>query len=317
MGDQPAAHYPLGFWPTPLQRLHRLGAELGLELWIKRDDQSGLATGGNKVRKLEYHIGAALQAGADCVVTGGAAQSNHSRQTAAAAAMAGLGCHLALGGVAPSRRTGNLLLDEIYGAQLHWCGEHRKGERIPAIIEALTAAGHQPWLIPYGGSDSTGARGFVQAASELHDQAIELGVEFRHIVFASSSGGTHAGLLHGARLCGLTARLHGMAIDPDDPHTTPGRIRRIAAELGSDDVDVHLDDVSLVGDYEEVTQHETSSIRRLARTEGILLDPVYTGRAFAGMLRRIEDHTLAGPVLFWHTGGLPALFTADPDLLLD
>jgi D-cysteine desulfhydrase len=176
-----ATRFELGFWPTPLQPLQRLGSELGIEIWVKRDDLSGLATGGNKVRKLEYLIGAALEEGADCVVTGGAAQSNHSRQTAAAAAAAGLGCHLALGGEAPDRIDGNLLLDQIYGARLHWCGPDRKGERIPEIIEQLRAEGRRPYLIPYGGSDETGALGFVRAAQELVEQSSSQGVEFgRH-----------------------------------------------------------------------------------------------------------------------------------------
>jgi D-cysteine desulfhydrase len=306
-----APRFELGFWPTPLQPLRRLGTELGIELWIKRDDLSGLATGGNKVRKLEYLIGAALEAGADCVVTGGAAQSNHSRQTAAAAAAAGLQCHLALGGSEPQRAEGNLLLDRIYGARLHWCGPDRKGERIPEIIEALKSEGRRPWLIPYGGSDETGALGFVRAARELAEQAAALGLSFGEIVFASSSGGTHAGLIDGARRYALESRLHGMAIDPEDPDRTPGVIRELAGRLGTPDADVLLDPVSLYAGYGEPTEHEAAAILRLARTEGILLDPVYTGRAFAGLLERADEGALRGPVLFWHTGGLPALFNAD------
>lgn len=313
--DRP--RFELGFWPTPLQELSRLGSELGVELWIKRDDLSGLATGGNKVRKLEYLIGEALESGADCVVTGGAAQSNHSRQTAAAAAAAGLECHLALGGEEPDAVEGNLLLDRIYGAQLHWCGPDRKGERIPEIIESLRARGRRPYRIPYGGSDATGAAGFVRAARELADQTHRQGLSLREIVFASSSGGTHAGLIDGARRCGLTAHLRGMAIDPEDPARTPATIRALAAELGTPDAEVHLDDVSLFGGYGEITDREATAIRRLARSEGVLLDPVYTGRAFAGLLERAERGELTGPVLFWHTGGLPALFAGPGSNLLD
>jgi len=311
--------FELGFWPTPLQRLRRIGGELGIDLWIKRDDLSGLATGGNKVRKLEYLIGAALQAEADCVVTGGAAQSNHSRQTAAAAAAAGLECHLALGGEEPESADGNLLLDQIYGARLHWCGPDRKGQRIPSIIESLRAEGRRPYLIPYGGSDSTGALGFVRAARELDEQAEKQGVQFGEIIFASSSGGTHAGLIDGARRCGNSARLRGMAIDPDDPPKAPGIISDLARQLGTLGIgasEVHLDSISLFGGYGEVTKNEAAAIRRLARAEGILLDPVYTGRAFAGLLRRAEMGELTGPVLFWHTGGLPALFTGEVGSLL-
>ena len=303
--------FRLGFWPTPLQRLQRLGDELGVELWIKRDDLSGLATGGNKVRKLEYLIGAALASGADCVITGGAAQSNHSRQTAAAAAAAGLGCHLALGGEAPATSEGNLLLDRLLGAELHWCGEDRKGERIPAIVEELRGQGLNPYLIPYGGSDATGAMGFVRAAAELHAQMRDQELVFSEIVFASSSGGTHAGLIEGARRGGLQGRLVGMHIDPADPPSLPGKLLGLCAELaGSGHTpEIHLDEVSLYGEYEEITTQEINAIHRLARTEGVLLDPVYTGRAFAGLLQRIEEGVIHGPVLFWHTGGLPALFT--------
>lgn len=306
-----APRFPLGFWPTPLQQLRRLGDELGVELWIKRDDLSGLATGGNKVRKLEYLIGAALDAGADCVITGGAAQSNHSRQTAGAAAAAGLGCHLALGGEAPETSDGNLLLDRIFGAELHWCGEHRKGERIPAILEELKGRGLNPYLIPYGGSDATGALGFVQAATELDTQARAQNLAFAEIVFPSSSGGTHAGLIEGARRCGLEARLTGMHIDPHDVATLPGKLRDLCNELGGaeHDPEIILDPVSLYGEYEQITRYEIEAIQRLARTEGVLLDPVYSGRAFAGMLQRISEGSIRGPVLFWHTGGLPALFT--------
>lgn len=310
MLDLAAPRFPLGFWPTPLHRLERLGAELGVDLWIKRDDLSGLACGGNKVRKLEYLLGAALRAGADCVVTGGSPQSNHSRQTAAAAAVAGLGCHLALGGEAPDAPTGNLLLDELCGAQLHWCGAARKGETIPSLVEELRSAGHRPWLIPYGGSDPVGALGFVRAARELREQADQLGIVFDELVFASSSGGTHAGLLEGARRFGLSGRVRGMAIDPEDPRTAPTKIVELTRALGAQELPVLLDECSLFGDYGELTTHEASAIRRLARAEGVILDPVYTGRAFAGLLRRVEEGTIQGRVLFWHTGGTPALFTA-------
>jgi len=162
------ARRKLGFFPTPVVALPRLSSRLGgPRLFMKRDDQTGVATGGNKVRKLEFLFGEALASGADCVVTGGAAQSNHCRQTAAAAAMAGLECHLALGGDMPSSYQGNLLLDRLLGARLHWCGSDRKGERIPVICTALRRQGKAPFVIPYGGSNVTGALGFVAAVREL------------------------------------------------------------------------------------------------------------------------------------------------------
>ncbi len=173
----------------------------GPAIVIKRDDQTGLALGGNKTRKLEYLLGDAIARGADVVVTGGAAQSNHCRQTAAAAAACGMGCHLALGGEAPEVMNGNLLLDELLGATIHWSGENRKGENIPEICRQLEGQGLQPYVIPYGGSNATGAIGYVEAMREL---VLQLGSEMNaisHMVFASSSGGTHAGLLLGRRGC--------------------------------------------------------------------------------------------------------------------
>ena len=191
----------LGFFPTPLVELYRLSETLhGPRIFMKRDDQTGLAFGGNKTRKLELLIGEALEKGCDTLITGGAAQSNHCRQTAAAAAASGLSCRLVLGGHAPDTLEGNLLLDDLLGADIHWAGEFRKGETIPEVFEQLVKEGRKPYVIPYGGSNATGAAGFVHAAAELQDQLDELNVEITHVLFASSSGGTQAGLVLGAGL---------------------------------------------------------------------------------------------------------------------
>lgn len=318
----------LGFLPTPLHALPRLSADLGgPRVLFKRDDLTGLAFGGNKVRKLEYLLGQALDEGCDCVLTGGAAQSNHCRQTAAAAARSGLQCHLALGGEAPPTAGGNLLLDLLVGAHPHWCGEHRKGEDLEDLADELRRKGRRPYVIPYGGSDPVGATGFVRAAFELHGQLDALSVSPTHVVLASSSAGSHAGLAVGARMLGESYRLIGVEIDKDEADGVPlaervaalaeATARRVGAEgsLRPEDIDVWGD---YTGEgYGVVGDLEREAIRRVASTEGVLLDPVYTARAMGGLIDRIARGEL-GPddtVVFWHTGGQPALFAYAPELV--
>ncbi len=324
----------LGFLPTPLVELPRLRAALAkrtgsqvARILMKRDDQTGLATGGNKTRKLEYLLGAALAEGCDTLITGGAAQSNHCRQTAAAAAMCGLECHLALHGDAPDLPGGNVLLDLLFGARIHWCGEDRKGEHIPAIAGDLRRAGKKPYLIPYGGSNATGALGFVQAAREVAAQLKEREAEGAALVFASSSGGTQAGLVVGRRLFRGIGEAIGIAIDKGGAGEPPfgervlALSREVAARLDpSLDIkkdDIVLRDAYLGGGYGVVGDLERDAISLLAGTEGILLDPVYTGRAFGALLDLIAKGEFAGSetVLFWHTGGTPALFPYARDIL--
>lgn len=320
----PTDHLPrqcLGFFPTPLMPLRKLGARFGgPQLYIKRDDQTGLALGGNKTRKLEFILADALAAGADTVVTAGAAQSNHCRQTAAAAATLGLECHLVLGGQAPDVAGGNLLLDKLFGCHIHWTGAHRKGEDIPQIVDYLKSAGKNPYVVPYGGSSELGALSFVAAMKELDSQCREYDLSFSHIVFASSSGGTHAGMMLGKKLLGLDCEIVGINIDKDESGETPfdrhilDLANRSAALIGSDfqfdNSDLQLN-ADYVGDgYGVVGDREREAIELLARTEGILLDPVYTGRAMGGLLDLLNKKTFADSdrVLFWHTGGAPALF---------
>ena len=313
---------PLGFFPTPLTPLPRLSAMSaeGPSLWIKRDDQTGLALGGNKTRKLEYLVGDALAKGADCLITAGAAQSNHCRQTAAAAAQCGLECHLVLGGEAPAVADGNLLLDQLCGATIHWAGEYRKGETIPALKGELTAAGKQPYVIPYGGSNAIGALGFVDAVAELQHQLMMEDLRLSHIVFASSSGGTHAGLMLGCHLHQLDVELLGIAIDKEETAGLP--FEELVVDIANDAAEmlgierrfamaeVNLDRRFIGEGYGVVSALEQEAIRVCAAREGILVDPVYTGRAMGALLAlqaqgrfRPEDR-----VLFWHTGGSPALF---------
>jgi D-cysteine desulfhydrase len=313
----------LGFFPTPVMALPRLSARLGgPRLLMKRDDLTGLALGGNKTRKLEFLVGDALAQGCDTLITGGAAQSNHCRQTAAAAAMCGLACHLVLGGDAPDVPTGNVLLDQLLGATIHWCGEQRKGEAIPTIADDLRRAGSTPYLIPYGGSNPIGALSFVEAVRELNDQLTTMGETVTHIVFPSSSGGTHAGLTVGA--CRFAPSLHliGIGIDKGEAGDEPfieyvAHLANATAELlGIDDRfnagDITLRDEYLGAGYGIVGDLERNAVRLLAETEGILVDPVYTGRAMGALLDMIarQKFTPDDTVLFWHTGGIPALFAA-------
>lgn len=313
--------YSLGFLPTPLVRLKNLERFLeGPRILMKRDDQTGLAFGGNKTRKLEYLMGDALNSGADCIISAGAAQSNHCRQTAAAAAACSMECHLALGGSAPQSPQGNLLLDMLLGAHIHWSEAMRKGENIPDIVENLRKRGKKPYVIPYGGSNSIGAAGFVAAMYELDTQMDELEESVDHIVFASSSGGTHAGMMAGKILLGATYRLIGINIDKDEvfgmnlADYIPKLAEATTAHMGPSrpfsKADLELNDTYLGNGYGIIGELERRAISLVARHEGILLDPVYTGRAMGAMIDMIETGRFSADetVLFWHTGGSPALF---------
>ncbi|WP_323845942.1 D-cysteine desulfhydrase family protein [Microbulbifer magnicolonia] len=311
----------LGFFPTPLTRLRNFTERFGgPEVYIKRDDQTGLALGGNKTRKLEFILGDALARGADTIITAGAAQSNHCRQTAAAAAALGLECHLVLGGHPPERASGNLLLDQLFGCHIHWNNVHRKGEDLPQVAEYLKQAGKKVYQVPYGGSSELGALAFVAALMELESQCRETALSFTHILFASSSGGTHAGLMLGKKLLDADFDIVGISIDkfenreiPFDRHIIE-LANRSAALIGSDQrfdsSDLHLNRDYLGEGYGVVGDQEREAIELLARTEGILLDPVYTGRAMAALIDLLRNNAFSKDdrVLFWHTGGAPALF---------
>ena len=321
---------PLGFFPTPLIEAKRLSACLGgPRIWIKRDDHTGLALGGNKVRKLEFLIGDAISCGYDCLITGGAAQSNHCRQTAAAAAASGLECHLALGGEARGLPSGNLLLDYLFGAKIHWAGEYRKGETIDDISQELKRHGRKPYIVPYGGSNTIGATGFVEATKELATQLNKMQETISHVVFPSSSGGTQAGLIVGKRVYSQDYQIIGIGIDKEDQGQTDHKeqihelAKASASKIGADS-DIPRDDVDIRQDYwgsgyGVVRDAERQAIKLLAETEGLLLDPVYTGRAMAGLIDLVKSGELSSEdrVLFWHTGGTPALFSYAQDLVTD
>ncbi len=319
----------LGFFPTPLVELTRLSKQLGgPQIYIKRDDNTGLALGGNKTRKLEYIIGDALAQGADTVITAGAIQSNHCRQTAGAAASLGLECHLVLGGEEPDRTSGNLLLDKIYGCHIHWAGKNRKGEDIPALVDQLTAAGKKPYVIPYGGSNELGAIAFVEAYNELESQRQDMNIAFTHIIFASSSGATHAGLILGNKISDNNCQIVGINIDkgemdqiPFDEHiialtNSTAKLINAHCQFTADDLILNSD---YVGEgYAVIGELENEAIAMTAQNEGILLDPVYTGRAMGGLIDMIRSGKIkqTDTVLFWHTGGAPALFAYADDLTM-
>jgi len=300
----------------------------GPRILMKRDDQTGLASGGNKTRKLEFLIGEALATGCDTLVTGGAAQSNHCRQTVAAAACCGLRCHLALGGEPPTTADGNLLLDNMLGAHIHWTGKFRKGEKIPDIVNELEKQGHRPYVIPYGGSNPRGALGFVDGVAELIEQLRADDISIDAIVFASSSGGTHAGLMVGKEIAAANFELIGIAIDKEEAGTGKKTLAEHIAEIATGTAELlHFPttftaaDVTLFDNYTGkgygmVGKLEKNALRLIAKTEGILLDPVYTGRAMGGLLNLIDQGKFSAgeTVLFWHTGGLPALFSYAQEL---
>lgn len=314
--------------PTPLEPLPAVAKALGgPALWIKRDDQTGLALGGNKTRKLEFLVGDALNQACDTLVTLGAAQSNHCRQTAAAAARAGLACELILNGQRPDLPNGNLLLNELLGARAHWIERSQRAAKLRALVDALLAEGRKPYAIPVGGSNGIGATGYVAAMLELQEQLRASGQRVDHIVFGTSSGGTQAGLVLGARLAGFGGQLHGLSIDKDDPehHEFETEVAQIANDcatyIGSTGR-VTREDVKVVygyrgGGYGVVGEREREAIRLLAQQEGIILDPVYTGRAFGALLDLIRQGRFGQgeTVLFWHTGGAPALFAYAKELM--
>ncbi|TWT12562.1 D-cysteine desulfhydrase family protein [Reyranella sp. CPCC 100927] len=316
-------------WATPLEHQPRLSQTLGIDLRVKRDDLTGLAFGGNKVRKLEFYFGKALAAGADTVLITGAVQSNYTRVVAACAARLGMDCHIQLEERVPDvddvyRTSGNVLLDELLGATLHAypVGEDEEGadQRLREIAAGLSARGRRPYVIPLGaGNPPLGALGYVRCAAELLEQAGAMD----HVVLASGSGQTHAGLLFGLRALGWSGEVIGICVRRAASLQKPrveGHCGRIAELLGivnpvrSQDV-VLYDDVLAPG-YGVMNDAVASAIRDCAHRDGLLVEPVYTGRAMAGLFARVREGRLppGARVVFIHTGGLPALFGYATDL---
>ncbi len=309
--------------PTPLEPLPRLSHHLGgPSLWVKRDDCTGLATGGNKARKLEFLLGQALAEGADTVVTIGAPQSNHVRQTAAAAARLGLACHGVIerwdpGPTSDYLETGNVLVDRLVGLRFEWQPPGTDlAVAAAAVVERLSAEGRRPYLIPTGGSNPVGALGYVEAADEITAQSTALDVGFAAIVVATGSAGTHAGLLAGFRAIGRTPTILGVSVRRRSDELA-GIVHGLATETGEligaptvDRTAVLVDDRSVGAGYGVPGDDTVEAIELAAGHEGLLLDPVYTGKAMAGLIRAIRDGRFdpSDDVLFVHTGGAAALF---------
>ncbi len=301
--------------PTPIEELPRLSASLGgPRILVKRDDQTGLAFGGNKTRKLEFLVAEAQEQGAKMMISAGAIQSNHCRQTAAAAARFGFECTLVLTGEMPKQPSANILLDQLFGARIVNVADRKDRDRIlQETFDKATAEGKKPYLVPYGGSSPTGALGYAFAMEEFMQQDIHAD----WIVFGTSSGGTHAGLVLGQRVFGFKGKILGISIDEPVEwlQKNVSALASSASEKFGKQVEFAFADVAANADYCRagygvLTEAEREAVHLFARIEGLLLDPVYTGRAAAGMIALIrngffkKDET----VLFWHTGGQPALF---------
>ncbi|HLE53113.1 MAG TPA: D-cysteine desulfhydrase family protein [Anaerolineales bacterium] len=300
--------------PTLVEAMPRLSAALGgPQLLVKRDDQTGLAFGGNKTRKLEFLLAEAQAQSARTLITAGAVQSNHCRQTAAAAARFGFECLLVLTGEEPTSPSGNMLLDRLFGAQIVWAGEAGREGTLQQVFRHAQEAGQRPYLIPYGGSSPSGAAAYAYALQEL----IEQGVRPDWIIFATSSGGTQAGLVAGARCFGFQGHILGISIDEPAPvlRERVAELARRTADLIGENASFSADDILvnadyLGGGYGVMGSGEQEALHLFARQEGLLLDPVYTGRAAAGLIDLVRQGFFSPNemVLFWHTGGGPALF---------
>ncbi len=313
--------FHLAEFPTPIHYLESLTKEYkGPAIFMKRDDLTSLGMGGNKTRKLEFLIGEAREQKKDTLVTAGGIQSNHCRLTAAAARKAGLDCHLVLNGTPPVIPNGNLLLDTLFGAKIHFCDREERDERLFLVADELEERGKKPYVIPVGGSNSVGSVGYVDAMLELVNQVDDLSITPDSIVFATSSGGTQAGLALGAKIAGFNDEVLGISIDqvqagpgpfrPVLTHIANGAAARIGSDIRLTEPDFSLNYDYLGAGYAMPGELEFNAIRDLAHHEGILLGPVYTARAMGGMLDLIKKghFTKDQTVLFWHTGGTPELF---------
>ncbi|NNE96523.1 MAG: pyridoxal-phosphate dependent enzyme [Acidimicrobiales bacterium] len=316
LDDLPSAG--VGHFPTPLQFLPRLSDELDIEVWIKRDDVQGVALAGNKLRKFDLVIGQALEDGKDLLVTTGAAQSNSARTGAAAAAAVGIGSVLLLSGHPPATPTANALIDHLVGAEIRFAGDvgwDYLNAGVRDIVSEFHRRGHKPFAAPVGCSSPLGSLGFARAFLELDSQLTEAGIESSCLVHTSTSGGTHAGLLVGRELSGRSIQIIAVDVGAiyEDPHGALLDLARASAERIGTTVDLAPEDLIITTDqlgdgYAIPSNAGTEAIRLLATTEAILLDPVYSGKGFAGFVDMARRGALDGPVVFWHTGGYHALF---------
>ncbi len=309
--------YRLISLPTPLERAERLGRELGLELYVKRDDVMELALGGNKARKLEFILGDALAKGCDTLITRGAYHSNHARLTAAAARKAGLEVHLVLTPPGSPEPQGNVLLDKLLGAEIHYTDTYDEADKLmERIAEELKARGRKPYIIPGGGASPHGVLGYAAAALEILQQLSEAGVRPGYIVHAAGTGATQAGLILGLRLLGADVEVVGISVGRGSGEMRErivGLVRSAARLLG---VKLDLDPEEVVvfddyrfGGYAIITREVVETMKMAARTEALILDPVYTAKAMYGLADLAsKGYFEARPVVFLHTGGTPIPF---------
>jgi D-cysteine desulfhydrase family pyridoxal phosphate-dependent enzyme len=300
----------------------RLSAHLnGPQIFVKRDDQTGLGMGGNKTRKLEFVLAQALDAGAKTLITVGGIQSNHCRQTAALAAKFGLKCILVLSGEEPINVNGNLLLNDLFDASVVWTTREERDVTLKSVFQGSVDRCEEPFLIPLGASTAVGAVGYVEAMKELANQ----GHAFDWIVMASSSGGTQAGMVLGAEMTQWKGRILGISIDHsvEELQLTVSSLANETAVLLKENArftmeQIHVNADYLGGGYAVAGPAEIEAIKLFGKSEGLLLDPVYTGRAAAGMMDLIRKGFFkkTDRVLFWHTGGAPALFAPPYSQLL-
>lgn len=308
--------------PTPLETMPRLSQALGCNLYIKRDDCTGLGGGGNKTRKLEYLLAAAREANADTLVTIGGLQSNHARQTAAAAAKFGFACELVLEDVAGTPKqdyynNGNVLLDKLLGANIHNVDGEDCAVFADQLMVRLTKAGKKPYLIPLGGSNEIGSLGYVRCANEILAQIEERGVTLDRIVLASGSAGTQAGLLAGLIAVGADIPVLGIAVSRNTEAQqvlVEALLKKTLRHMG---LDPGLANGRVVADggyygsgYGITTPATIEALKICAQLEGLLLDPVYTGKAMAGLIDMCRKGVFAAKqnILFLHTGGSQGLF---------
>ncbi len=320
----PFPRVPFCHAPTPFEPAWRLAASLGgPRLLIKRDDATGLALGGNKARKLEFLVGEALSLGATTLLTAGGLQSNHVRQTAAAAAKHGLGCKAVLVDRVPNRglsytTSGNILLNSVLGAQARCVSAGTDVEAsLGAAAEEVRAEGGVPYVIPIGGSTAVGALGYVDCAREILEQAAALGERVGHIVHASGSAGTQAGLVAGLAALSSDVVVHGISVDKSGA-ALGMRVEELARDtlrlIGSPHQDsalrVRVYDAFVGEAYGQPTKAMWEALTLAARTEGLILDPVYTGKAMAGLVQFVREGVFdsSETVVFLHTGGAPGLF---------
>jgi len=309
-----------GVFPTPFYKLKNISAKYGKNIWIKRDDMCGVALGGNKVRKLEFLLADARAQGCDTVFTTGGAQSNHAMLTAACAARLGMRCILILKERGVTARRGNLILDEIFDADVRFMDTDSYDDiyaEMHRVAEELAKEGHKSYFIPCGGSNPLGSLGYAGCVEEFAAQAKERDLAIGHIVSATGSGGSTAGLLLGTKLFCPGVKVTGIGVD-DDPFEdiVPDLAAKAAALLGSE-LERTPDDFEMVynlgAGYAIPNSEDTPYIEELARLEGVLLDPVYTGKAWTGMLKLLQQGYFDGQdnIVFVHTGGAAALFAMD------